>query len=478
MKKLLVLLAILFAVSIVSHGQDQVKKDWEAAPGIISGGYSEQEGPYIYKLCNTFSCPSLVDDHRWYYVQYLQGIAGNVGYGEFQHHGGGALISSDNQGEVTKADDGTWAVMYTHTYVTDFTPEDSPRYPLEFTGVYGPAYVYKKEYVPFLEARFTSENYVVGVGQVLNVGIEVTGGSGWETGTIGSKPAFLTITGGNAYSGVCYVPLTSSITAVVTDDITGQSCTISATITVTEEPVIPDPVDPIDPTDPSDPSDPTDPSDPSEPSDPSNPSNPSDPTDPSNPDSPDEPTDPTEPDDPTDPSNPDSPTEPGEPDTPTEPNEPDDPSEPEDPAEPMGPDGPDDPSVPDEPTDPSNPDSPEDPVVVVPDAPDDTDSPDSPDEPVVVVPNPEPTDPNSDDNNEPVFVVIDNYSEDSDSDKIVVTDDGVTTVRKDNHDLAIFLGMFGAITGISGSTTAPSNAPMEVQQSRQESSQNKINYVE
>ena len=42
MKKLLVLLAILFAVSIVSHGQDPVKELWEAAPGIISGGYSEQ----------------------------------------------------------------------------------------------------------------------------------------------------------------------------------------------------------------------------------------------------------------------------------------------------------------------------------------------------------------------------------------------------------------------------------------------------
>ena len=73
--------------------------------------------------------------------------------------------------------------------------------------------------------------------------------------------------------------------------------------------------------------------------------------------------------------------------------------------------------------------------------------------------------------------MIDN-NETSDIDKIIVTDDGVTTVRPDNYDLAIFLGMFGAITGISGSTTAPANAPMEVQQARQESSQNKINYVE
>ena len=120
MKKLLVVLAILFVVSIVSYGQDPVKEDWEVVPGIISGGYSEETGAYIYELSNTFTCPSLVADYGWYYVQYLQGIAGNVGYGDFQHHGGGSLISSDNQGEITKADDGTWAVMYTHTYVRIF----------------------------------------------------------------------------------------------------------------------------------------------------------------------------------------------------------------------------------------------------------------------------------------------------------------------------------------------------------------------
>ena len=477
MKKLLVVLAILFVVSIVSYGQDPVKEDWEVVPGIISGGYSEETGPYIYKLCNTFTCPSLVYDRSWYSTIYLQGIAGNLGYGEFKHHGGGSLISSDNQGEITKADDGTWAVSYRHYYFTQHSEEAFPRYPLEFTGVYGPAYVYKKEFIQSLEARFTSENYVVGVGQVLNVGIEVTGGSGWETGTIGSKPAFLTITGGNAYSGVCYIPLTSSITAIVTDDITGQSCAISATITVTEQPVIPDPVDPIDPIDPIDPVDPNDPTDPSNPSNPSNPSDPtdpSDPSDPSNPSDPSGPSEPAEPSDPVDPSNPDTPDEPTDPTEPNDTTEPDSPDEPEDPTDPSDPDEPV--VVPNGPIDPADPDDPDDPVVVVPDSPDDPDSPDFPDEPVVVVPDPDPIEPGSDDY-EPIVVVIDD-NDISDNDKIVVTNDGVTTERQDNHDLAIFLGMFGAITGISGSATAPVNAPMAVQQAQQESSSNKINYVE
>ena len=64
--------------------------------------------------------------------------------------------------------------------------------------------------------------------------------------------------------------------------------------------------------------------------------------------------------------------------------------------------------------------------------------------------------------------MIDN-NETSDIDKIIVTDDGVTMVRPDNYDLAIFMGMFGAITGLNGSATAPSNAPMAVQEAQQRS---------
>jgi len=67
--------------------------------------------------------------------------------------------------------------------------------------------------------------------------------------------------------------------------------------------------------------------------------------------------------------------------------------------------------------------------------------------------------------------VIDN-NEISDTDTIVVTGDGVTTTRPDNYDLAIFVGMFGAMTGLNGSATAPSNAPMAVQQAQQRSKNN------
>jgi len=459
MKKLLVVLAFLFAVSIVSYGQDPVKEDWETAPNIISGGYSEATGPYIFKFNQALSSPGSLPYYDYdAYINYKWRV--NLGYGDFEIHTEEITPGQVYYSGVVEETSGKYLCFeYNQGWGWQALPEGYSD-PWSTTGSYT-YHVYKKEFIQPLEARFTKENYVVGVGQVLNVGIEVTGGSGWETGTIGSKPAFLTITGGNAYSGVCYVPLTSSISAVVKDDVTGQTCSISATITVTEEQVIPDPVDPsdpsdpADPTDPSDPSDPSAPSDPSEPSDPSNPSNPSDPTDPSNPDSPDEPTDPTEPEDPT---------------------EPDSPDEPEDPTDPMDPDEPDDPSVvPDGPTDPADPDSPDDPVVVVPDGPDDPD-PDDPDDPVVVVPDPDPIDPDNDDY-EPIVVVIDD-NDISDNDKIVVTNDGVTTERQDNHDLAIFLGMFGAITGISGSATTPANAPMAVQQAQQESNPNKINYVE
>ena len=53
MKKLLCLFVVLFAV--VSYGQYPVKESWEAVPGIISGGYSEEEGPYIYKFSNIYT---------------------------------------------------------------------------------------------------------------------------------------------------------------------------------------------------------------------------------------------------------------------------------------------------------------------------------------------------------------------------------------------------------------------------------------
>ncbi len=110
----------------------------------------------------------------------------------------------------------------------------------------------------------------------------------------------------------------------------------------------------------------------------------------------------------------------------------------------------------------------------MPDTPGDPDTPVPGDDQITVVPDPEPIAPDSSDNEEPIIVVAGDR-EGSGSDKIIVTNDGVTTVRPDNYDLAVFLGMFGAITGLTGSAAAPSSASQAVQQARQESSSNSSN---
>ena len=105
-------------------------------------------------------------------------------------------------------------------------------------------------------------------------------------------------------------------------------------------------------------------------------------------------------------------------------------------------------------------------MIVVPDAPNNPDTPDEPDDQIVVIANPEAIEPASDDDNEEPIVVMINNNESSDTDKIIVTDDGVTMLRPDNHELAIFMAMFGAISGLSGSVAIPSNAPIAVQEAK------------
>ncbi|MCK4983285.1 MAG: hypothetical protein KAS17_10200 [Victivallaceae bacterium] len=122
MKKLLVLVAILLAVSIVSYGQledpptEPSDRDWEVVPNIISGGYSDQEGAYIYKLFNVYSCPTLEYDYSRYYTSYYQAII-NIGYGEFQKYGGGALILEDTRGgKISKINENLGYIIFTRDW--------------------------------------------------------------------------------------------------------------------------------------------------------------------------------------------------------------------------------------------------------------------------------------------------------------------------------------------------------------------------
>jgi hypothetical protein len=312
-------------------------------------------------------------------------------------------------------------------------------------------YVYKKELVQKMEASFSSESYVAEVGKSLVVTLLVTGGSGFNAGTAGTKPSYLNPVSHYAWGGISYATGTGTISAVITDTITGQQYAASADITITEK--LDNSNDETN--NPGGASDPTDPADSVDPADPA---------DTSTSDTPDEPTTPSEPDGSTEPE------EPTESDNPTGPTDtstldlPDDSSDF---------DSSDTPDSQDAPTNsdelvvvvPDSPVSVEEPVVVVPDAPD---NPDTPNDQIVIIANPEPIEPGDGDNQEPIFVVIDN-NESSDTDKIIVTDDGVTMLRPNNHDLAIFMAMFGAITGLNGSTAAPSDASMAVQKAQQRS---------
>lgn len=477
MKKLLVLIAVLFEVSIVSYGQledlptEPSERDWEVAPNIISGGYNDQEGPYIYKLFNVYSCPTLLFDYSRYYVNYMQAIT-NIGYGDFQHHGGGNLISKDETGEITKDDDETWAVSYGLSYMgTD------PSQPTEYTGAHGPAYVYKKEAIQSMSIAFSSSSYTAQEGQKLSVNVFVVGGSGYFYGKT-VKPVFLSTVGKLSYEGTCYEPVTTSISTVVRDKVTGQECVASADIVITEK---------SDDNNNSGSSGSSGSS--SDPggtaSDPGSSSGDGGDTgsdtgtsvgsgdtgdtggddggsavDPGSSD--DDPI--TEPDD----SSSDDETDDGSDDdsgtdsTTTAPGSSDNTDSPADTSNADNSDSTSDTS------DTSDLSGDDDAVVVVPDGTDpadtsggsdiadDSDNSDTSDTVIIS---------DTTEEDEPTVIVI-NDSNSSDSDKIVVTDDGVVTVKPDNYDLAVLMSMFGAMTALSGSATAPADTPMAVQEAR------------
>jgi hypothetical protein len=474
MKKLLVLFAILFAISIVAYGQEEPVgteyRDWEVVPGIISGGYNDQEGAYIYKFFAYYTCPTLVYDrtHAWY-SHYYQAII-NIGYGDFQKYGGGSLIIEDTKGgEVSKVNDDTWALSY--TAMTEF--------PEEYIDGLAPAYIYKKEAIQSMSIAFSSDSYTAQEGQKLTVNVFVIGGSGHYYGQ-SVKPVFLSTVGLLAYEGICHEPVQTSISVIVKDRVTGQQCAASADIVITEK---------VENTNSGNGSS----GSPGTSSDPGGTS--SDPsgtaTDPSS-DSGDDGTSvgdgdtgDTGGDDggddgggAVDPGNSD--------DDPT--TEPDDSSSNDDEAD----DGSDDSGTGSTATDPSSDDSTDSPTdSSTADNSDDTsDSSDSSgDDDVVVVPDGTDASDTSDgadssdgadtssdssdtviisdtiEEDEPTIIVI-NDSTASDTDTIVVTDDGVIKVKPDNYDLAVFMSMFGVMTALNGSATISKSAPMAVQEAR------------
>jgi len=234
MKKLLVLLAILFA--IVSYAEEPVKQAWEAAPGILSGSYDPASNTaIIYKAFTTVVSPSslpfvyyaeegtvnqrnvFISDHSLGYGSFLVGhteypIAGNSGFNG-----------------IKEADDNSFVVRFSGYTWTWKSNEQS--FPLDGQCI---AYIYKAKTVQPMEIAFSSESYTAQAGQKLAVNIFVIGGSGSYSGTT-VKPTFLTAVAKLAYEGSCNSPLETSISVIVKDKVTGQECVASADITITEK---------------------------------------------------------------------------------------------------------------------------------------------------------------------------------------------------------------------------------------------------
>jgi hypothetical protein len=482
MKKLLCLFAVLFAV--VSYAQDEPVgteyRDWEVVPGIISGGYNDQEGAYIYKFFGYYTCTTLVYDRtQAWYSHYYQAII-NIGYGEFQKYGGGSLIIEDTKGgEVSKVNDDTWALSY--TAMTEF--------PEEYIDGLAPAYIYKKEAIQSMSIAFSSDSYTAQEGQKLTVNVFVVGGSGHYYGQ-SVKPVFLSTVGLLAYEGICHEPVQTSISVIVKDRVTGQQCAASADIIITEKNddnnnsgtsgtsgTSNDPGGTS--------SDPggtaTDPGSSDSSGDDGTSVGDGDTGDTSGDDGSDDGGDAVDPGN----SDDDPATEPD--DSSSDDNEADDGSDNSgtgstatDPGSSDSTDSSTDTSNADnsdstsDTSDTSDSSGDDDVVVVVPDGTDTPDTSDSSDisdisdgeditsdddtSDAVII-----SDTTEDD--EPTVIVI-NDSTTSDTDTIVVTDDSVTTTRRDNYDLAIFMSMFGAITGLNGSMVAPQNTSMAVQEAR------------
>ena len=470
MKNLIIFSFIFFAV--ISGAEEN--KSWETRPGIYysGNGYNDTGGAWIYKFYKEYSCPSsLPFDYSYYYVNNHQVII-NIGYGDFRKHGGGSLINSDTRGEIKKDSDESWAISYGTGCQSgqgggpgvNIGVSESER-----TGSLANAYVYKKTEIQRMSASFGSSSYTAVTGEDLGVTIVVSGGSGyWGLET--TKPSFLETEGKGVYHGKSYKPLTCSISSVVTDLVTGQSIGISADIKITED----------------DGSSNNSGSSGGS----SSPSNPGGTVaDPGGGNGGDNGTSVGNGDDSSNdnggavgPGNGDnsSDTEPIEPgsdnnDDTTPVTEPGSDNDSDNSIDPGSDDNNDTPVEPgndnnnDSTTNPG--DSSGEPVVVVPDgndAPTDLGNSGSSDQSdgadlsgdVGIT---EPADSNNDDNDEPTIIVVDN-NKSSDNEKIIVTNDSVTTERSENYDLAIFLGMFGAITGMNGSIGADSGVSQAAQQ--------------
>ena len=473
MKKLLVLFAVLFAAMSYAE-EEQAKEIWEVAPGIISGGYTQETGPYVFKFLQTLrpvlGRPAGSKDR---YGAVLS-ASFFVGYGEFMVH---AEPDPDDDGYVPPASVSDHNVSFSMSISSlQFVPSD---YTYSVPGTY---YVYEKEFIDPLLGDFNHENYNIKVGQFFRLGFAPTGGSGYYSVSVGSKPAFLVRDDVSTWSGTCYTECLTSISIIITDIVTGETREAFATIIVSE--------DPVDPTFPDDTTDVDDSDDDDTASDSGDSGTSSDPggtaTDPSS--SSDGGDDGTSVDN-GDTSNDDgdSAVDPGSSnDDPA--TDPDDSSSDDDEAEADDDSSTDsatatDPSSgdsTDSPTDTSNADNSDD----TSDSADQTDS-SGDDDAVVVVPDgtdssdtSDGSDITSDENTSDAVIISDSTEEDeptiivindssvSDSDKIVVTDDGVIKVKPDNYDLAVFMSMFGAMTALNGSATTSESTPMAVQEAR------------
>jgi hypothetical protein len=496
MKKLLCLFA--FMLTLASYCEEELSKEiWEVAPGIISGGYTQETGPYIFKFLQTLrpvlGRPAGSKDR---YGAVLSATI-SVGYGDFMVH---TEPDPDDDGYVPPASVSDSSISFAMSISSlQFVPSD---YTYSVPGTY---YVYKKEFIEPLLGDFNHDNYNIKVGQFFRVGFPPTGGSGYYSISVGSKPAFLVRDDVATWSGTCYTECLTSISIIVTDIVTGETREAFATIIVSEDPE--DPTFPDDTTDVDDTTDDDDTDNTDTTTDSSDPGTSSDPgdtaTDPSSSDSSgDDGTSTDTSDDGTsvdsgDTSNydGDSAVDPGSSDDDPE-AESDDSSDNDeadtddgsntdsntatDPGSTYSTDFPTDNSTADnsdssgDSTDTADSSGGDDVVVVVPDGTDTSDTSDGSDISDVSDSSDITSDEDTSDaviisdtteEDEPTVIVI-NDSSDSATDKIVVTDDSVITTRKDNYDLAIFMSMFGAITGLNGSMAATTNTSMAVQEAR------------
>jgi hypothetical protein len=238
MKRLILLCVLLFCTIIFAAEEEVTQQTWEAAPGVLNGG-TDNGGSYIYKLKSTFSSPSSLPyvrdawaDMRVYFVyEYIV----TLGYGEFVIHEGEFTTTNktDYYNGIASNDDGEKIARFSVSF-----HDASVGYKRETSiSVLGQRtfYAYKKEYIQPLVANFSAKTYSAETGVTVQVAMVVSGGSGFNKGTDGTKPVWLERTSKYAWSGACNSVGTYSITAVVTDIVTGQQVQDAATITINEK---------------------------------------------------------------------------------------------------------------------------------------------------------------------------------------------------------------------------------------------------